>query len=111
MFDFFSPSHLLLVAIAVIVFVGPKDLPRFMRGVGRWTAKMKSIAAEFTSSLEEMGRHEELRELRDELDALRASRVEEIPTRATAARPPANDDHLAVEQPMIVAPEMEMAAQ
>jgi sec-independent protein translocase protein TatB len=101
-FDFFSPSHLLLVAIAVIVFVGPKDLPRFMRGVGRWTAKMKSIAAEFTSSLEEMGRHEELRELRNELDALRASRVEEAP----AARPPANDDHAAVEHNDIVAAEM-----
>ena len=74
MFDLFTPSHLLLIAIAVIVFIGPKDLPRFMRGVGKWTGKARAMAAEFRQSFEDMDRHEELRELREELTALRNTR-------------------------------------
>jgi sec-independent protein translocase protein TatB len=73
-FDLFTPSHLLLIAIAVIVFIGPKDLPRFMRAVGKWTGKARAMAAEFQKSFEEMDRHEELRELREELTALRNTR-------------------------------------
>ena len=59
-----------LAAVALIV-VGPKDLPVLMRKVGKFTAKMRGLAAEFRASFDEMARQSELDELRKEVEALR----------------------------------------
>lgn len=69
-----SWSHILIVLVVALVVVGPKDLPRLMRMVGRWMAKARSMADQFRKSFEEMSRQSELDELRAELDALRSER-------------------------------------
>jgi sec-independent protein translocase protein TatB len=74
-FDLFSTSHLLLIAIAILVFIGPKDLPRFMLASGKWVRKIRGMAAEFRSGIEDLGRQAELDDLRKELEALRSERV------------------------------------
>lgn len=73
MFDLFAPSHLLLIGIAVLVFIGPKDLPRFMHAVGRWTRKARGLVDEFHQGLDNMERQGELDALRKEIEALRNS--------------------------------------
>ncbi len=84
MFDLFSTSHLLLIAIAILVFIGPKDLPRFMLAAGKWARKIRGMAAEFRSGIEDLGRQAELDELRKELDGLRSERVAAVePSYAT----------------------------
>ena len=61
----------LIVAIAALVFVGPKDLPALLRKLGQFMAKVRSMAAEFRASFDEMARQSELDELRKEVEALR----------------------------------------
>ena len=33
-------TELLLVAVAALIFIGPKDLPGALRTIGRWVAKV-----------------------------------------------------------------------
>jgi sec-independent protein translocase protein TatB len=64
-------SELLLVAVLAIIFIGPKDLPRLMRTLGQYTARMKAMAREFQQSFEELARESELEDLRREISELR----------------------------------------
>jgi sec-independent protein translocase protein TatB len=74
MFVDLSWSHILLVLVVALVVVGPKDLPRLMREVGRWAGKARAMADQFRKSFDEMARQSELDELRKEIDALRNMR-------------------------------------
>lgn len=69
-----SWSHIFLLVVVALVVVGPKDLPKLMRTVGRWVGKARSMADQFRKSFDEMTREAELDELRRELDALRTQR-------------------------------------
>lgn len=73
MFDL-SWSHILIVLIVALVVVGPKDLPKLMRMIGRWLGKARAMADQFRKSFDEMARQSELDELRSEIEALRAQR-------------------------------------
>lgn len=79
---------LILCALAIIV-VGPKDLPRLMRGIGFWVGKARAMAREFQSSFEELARESELDELRKETnriqDAMRLPRLDSPVTPMTSA--------------------------
>jgi sec-independent protein translocase protein TatB len=90
MFDLFTPSHLFLIAIAILIFIGPKDLPRFMHMAGSWTKKARDLAAEFREGLNNIEQQGKLEELRKEIAALRDSRAsqldEEVPARTGSAR-------------------------
>ena len=61
----------MVVAVAALIFVGPKDLPVVLRKVGQFTARMRGLAAEFRASFDEMARQSELDELKREVEALR----------------------------------------
>lgn len=65
-------SELILIAIVALIVVGPKDLPKLMRQLGRFVAKMRSMADEFRTSFEDMARQSELDDLRKEVEALRS---------------------------------------
>lgn len=62
MFDI-APTELLLVALIALVVIGPKDLPRAMRFVGKWVGKARGMARHFRSGLDTMMREAELEEL------------------------------------------------
>jgi sec-independent protein translocase protein TatB len=62
MFDI-APTELLLVALIALVVIGPKDLPRAMRFVGKWLGKARGMARHFRSGLDTMMREAELEEL------------------------------------------------
>ena len=55
--------ELFIVAIAALIFIGPKDLPVAMRTVGRWVGKIRAHARHFTSGIENMMREAELEEM------------------------------------------------
>lgn len=63
-FGFFE---LIVVAVAALVVVGPKDLPKLLRGLGGVLAKVRGLAAEFRAAFDQMARETELDELRDEV--------------------------------------------
>ena len=55
--------ELFIVAIAALIFIGPKDLPVAMRTVGRWVGRIRSHARHFTAGIENMMREAELEEM------------------------------------------------
>ena len=56
-------SELLLIAVAALIFIGPKDLPQALRTLGRWVGKIRGMARHFTSGVEAMMREAELEEM------------------------------------------------
>ena len=73
-------SELLLIGIAALIVVGPRDLPRMLRTLGRYVAKAKSVAREFQRSMDEAARQadmDDLRDMRKELDRDMAGMREE----------------------------------
>ena len=55
--------ELIIVAIAALLFIGPKDLPRVMMQIGRWIGKARGYARHFTSGIENVIREAELDEM------------------------------------------------
>ena len=68
----------LVIAIVALVVVGPKDLPVMLRKVGQFVGKLRSMAAEFRASFDEMARQSELDELRREVEAMRKGQLADI---------------------------------
>lgn len=62
MFDIAS-TELLLVMLVALLVIGPKDLPKAMRVVGKWIGKARGVAAQFRSGFDEMVRESELEEM------------------------------------------------
>ncbi|RNF33553.1 Sec-independent protein translocase protein TatB [Paracoccus methylarcula] len=46
-------SELLLIGVVALIVVGPKDLPHLFHSLGRFTARARSMAREFTSAMED----------------------------------------------------------
>ena len=63
MFDF-AWSELLIIIVIAIVVVGPKDLPRMMRVLGRLVGRARAIAGEFRLGLDQLARESELDDLK-----------------------------------------------
>jgi sec-independent protein translocase protein TatB len=68
-------GELVLIAVVALVVVGPKDLPKLLRQLGRFVGKMRRMADDFRTSFEDMARQSELDDLRKEVDALRAGKL------------------------------------
>ena len=58
-------QEFLMVAVVLMLVVGPKDLPRILRSFSQLMRKAKSMAHEFTSSLEDVARQEEFKDVKD----------------------------------------------
>lgn len=59
MFDIGWPE-LLVVAIVLVVVVGPKDLPRMLRTFGKTTSKLRSMAGDFRRQFDDALKEAEL---------------------------------------------------
>ena len=62
MFDI-APSEFLLFAFVALVVIGPRDLPKAMRVVGRFVGKARGMARHFRSGFDAMIREAELEEM------------------------------------------------
>lgn len=62
-------QELFIVGLLALIVVGPKDLPRVIRTVSGVLRKVKGMAREFQSGLDEVVRDAELQEMRKELQA------------------------------------------
>lgn len=57
-------AELMVVAVILIVVVGPKDLPRMLRTFGKVTSQMRSMASDFRKQFDEALKEAELDEVR-----------------------------------------------
>jgi sec-independent protein translocase protein TatB len=74
----------LMAAVIALVVVGPKDLPVLLRRLGQFMARVRSMAAEFRASFDEMARQSELDELRKEVEAMRKAQAGDLAALAAA---------------------------
>lgn len=49
-------SELLLIGVAALIVIGPEDLPRMFRALGRITARARQMAREFSMAMEDAAR-------------------------------------------------------
>ncbi len=106
-------SELLLIAVIALVFIGPKDLPRAMRTVGRFVGKIRGMARHFTSGIDAMVREAELEEMEKQWREENERIMREFPGNAGVMLPgtttpePAVDDEptLPLEEPKLPPPE------
>ncbi len=83
-------SELLVIAVVLIVVVGPKDLPPMLRAFGKMTARLRAMAGEFRTQFDEALKEADLDEVRKTIgDAQRLNPMNTIreainPLRQTA---------------------------
>ena len=65
-------TEMLVIAIVMIVVVGPKDLPRMLRTFGKTTAKLRSMAGDFQKQFNEALKEAELDDVKKSVDELRS---------------------------------------
>lgn len=64
-------SELLVIAVVMIVVVGPKDLPAMLRTFGRTAAKLRGMAADFQRQFNDALKEAELDDVKSSVDGLR----------------------------------------
>jgi sec-independent protein translocase protein TatB len=69
MFDV-SWSELLILGVVTLIFVGPKELPRFLNTLGRYLGVVRRQANEFRSVFEQAMREAEMDEIQKEVRAV-----------------------------------------
>ncbi len=64
-------TELLVIAVILIVVVGPKDLPPMLRAFGKMTTRLRKTAGEFRAQFDEALREAELDEVRKTISDVR----------------------------------------
>lgn len=73
MFDFgIGYTELFVVALVAIIVIGPKDLPRVLRAVGKTVAKMRGMAREFQGHLDSAMKEAGLEDVKKEIQGLKS---------------------------------------
>ena len=109
-------SELLVIGVVSLIVVGPKDLPGMFRTLGRFTAKARSMAREFSRAMEDAANESGIKEAAGDIKDLKglvskkslgldmledaASKFEKWdPTRPGAAKPAASPSAAAPVKP------------
>ncbi len=69
MFDIGWSEMAIIVAVALFV-IGPRDLPKALRTIGRYVGKVRAMAREFQSSIDEAVRDTELEEVKKQIESV-----------------------------------------
>ena len=73
-------SEMAVIMLVAIIVIGPKDLPRVARTVGKWTGKARAMARDFQRSLDDMAREAELDEIKKAVEGLFGVKVKAVNT-------------------------------
>jgi Tat protein translocase TatB subunit len=65
----FGWSQMMLIAAVALVVLGPKELPKVIKSITEWAGKARGLAREFRSSVDEMMRETELKNLKEEFES------------------------------------------
>ena len=84
MFDFgIGYTEMFVIAVVAIIVIGPKDLPRVLRALGKTVAKMRGMAREFQGHLDSAMKETGFAEVKKEFDNIRNAGIE--PTKKPVA--------------------------
>ena len=63
----FGWGEILLILIVVIIVVGPKDIPKFLRQIANLSKSIKKISREFKSSLNQIAEETDLKDVKNSI--------------------------------------------
>jgi sec-independent protein translocase protein TatB len=64
-------SELLVIAIVLIVVIGPKDLPKMLRAFGKAMTRFRQVSGDFRKQFDEALKESELGEVKKAIDSAR----------------------------------------
>jgi sec-independent protein translocase protein TatB len=65
-------TELALIAVVAVVVIGPKDLPEAVRGVAKGIQKLRRMAGEFQTQVDEVVREAKLEDVRSQINEIRS---------------------------------------
>ena len=69
MLDIGFPEFL-LISFVLLIVVGPKDLPKVLRSITSFLRKIKSMASQFHSGIDDLANEAEISDLRKEVNKI-----------------------------------------
>jgi sec-independent protein translocase protein TatB len=79
MLDFgIGGSELLVVAVVALMVIGPKELPKVLRAIGKTLASMRGMASEFQGHLDAAMKDTGLNEIKQEVAGLKQMATTEL---------------------------------
>ena len=69
MLDIGFPEFL-LISFVLLIVVGPKDLPKVLRSITSFIRKIKSMASQFHSGIDDLANEAEISDLRKEINKI-----------------------------------------
>jgi len=67
----FGFAEIVVIALLAIIVVGPKDLPKLMRTLGGFMAKVRAMGQEFKDAFADMDAEDEIAQMRKEIEELK----------------------------------------
>jgi len=71
-------QEFMLIALVLVVVVGPKDLPKVLRAFAKFMGKARGMAREFQSSMMEVANQDEFRDVKKAFDDAKSGRIEDL---------------------------------
>jgi sec-independent protein translocase protein TatB len=68
----------LVVAFVLLMVVGPKELPKMLRGLTRAMRQIRSMASEFTRGMEDLASDSELGDLKNTISDVKSGNLDRI---------------------------------
>ncbi|WP_413203621.1 Sec-independent protein translocase protein TatB [Rhodospirillum sp. A1_3_36] len=63
-------SEIAVIAVLALVVIGPKDLPRVLRTVGRWVRRIRAMGGEFQKHMDDVMRESGVDEVRKQVNTI-----------------------------------------
>ena len=63
----FGWGEILLILVVIVIVVGPRDIPNFLRQIGNLSKSIKKISREFKSSLNQIVEESDLKEVKNSI--------------------------------------------
>jgi len=62
-------SEMAIIVVVALFVIGPRELPKVLRTLGRYVGKIKAVAREFQDSIDEVVRESEIGEVKKQIEA------------------------------------------
>jgi len=63
----FGWGEILLILVVIVIVVGPRDIPNFLRQIGNLSKSIKKISREFKSSLNQIAEETDLKDVKNSI--------------------------------------------